>query len=64
MPVKIYEKGFSQEESDSSNLLLSLMKWIKDVMILKFVSLEKVLLQNKTFAISFSLILRIFELLN
>ena len=64
MPVKIYEKGFSQEESDSSNLLLSLMKWIKDVIILKFVSLEKVLLQNKTFAISFSLILRIFELLN
>ena len=64
MSVKIYEKGFSQEESDSSNLLLSLMKWIKDVIIRKFVSLEKVLLQNKTFAISFSLILRIFELLN
>ena len=39
--MKIYQKGFSQEESDSSNLLLSLMKRIEDVTILKFVSLEK-----------------------
>ena len=29
--VKIYQKGFSQEESDSSNLLLSLMKRFEDV---------------------------------
>ena len=43
--VKIYQKGFSQEESDSSNLLLSLMKRTEDVTILKFISLEKLLLQ-------------------
>ena len=39
--MKIYQKCFSQEESDSSNPLLSLMKRIKDVIILKFISLEK-----------------------
>ena len=33
--------GFSQEESDSSNLLLSLMKRTEDVIILKLISLEK-----------------------
>ena len=37
IPVKINQKGFSQEESDSSNLLLSLMKRIEDVIILKFI---------------------------
>ena len=63
IPVKIYQKGFSQEESDSSNLLLSLMKRIEDVIILKFISLEKLLLpNNKTCTISFSLIFRIYEL--
>ena len=53
----MYQKGFSQEESDSSNLLLSLMKQIEDVIILKFISLEKPLLaNNKTCTISFSLV--------
>ena len=62
--VKIYQKGFSQEESDSSNLLLSLMKRIEDVIILKFISLEKLLLpNNKTCTISFSLIFRISKLI-
>ena len=42
----MYQKGFSQEESDSSNLLLSLMKQIEDVIILKFISLEKPILPN------------------
>ena len=39
--VKIKQKGFSQEESDLSNLLLALMKQIEDVIILKSISLEK-----------------------
>ena len=61
--VKIYQKGFSQEESDSSNLLLSLMKEIEDVMILRFISLEKLWLpNNKTCTISYSFIFRISEL--
>ena len=52
----MHQKGFSQEESDSSNLLLSLMKQIEDVIILKFISLEKPILpNNKTWTISFSL---------
>ena len=63
--MKIYQKGFSQEESDSSNLLLSLMKQIEDVIILKFLPLEKLLLpNNKTCTISFSLIFRISELID
>ena len=45
--MKIYQKGFSQEESHSSNLLLSLMKRIEDVTILKFISLEKLLAAHK-----------------
>ena len=53
--VRIYQKGFSQEESDSSNLLLSLMKQIEDVIILKFIFLEKNLLpDNKACTILFS----------
>ena len=53
--MRIYQKGFSQEESDSSNLLLSLMKQIEDVIILKFIFLEKNLLpDNKAYAILFS----------
>ena len=47
---KIHKKDFSLEESDSSNLLLSLMKRIEDVIILKFASLEKNLLPNKRLA--------------
>ena len=48
------QKGFSQEESDSSNLLLSLMKRIEDVRILKFISLVKLLIpNNKTRTIIF-----------
>ena len=46
MAVNICLKGFSQEESDSSNLLLSLMKRTEGVIILKFISLEKLLLPN------------------
>ena len=58
--MKIYQNGFSQKESDSSNLLLSLMKPIDDAITLKFVSLEKLLLPNeKTCPISFSIIFRI-----
>ena len=38
--MKAYQKGCSQEESFSSNLLLSLMNRIEDVIILKFISLE------------------------
>ena len=64
--MKIYQKGFSQEESDSSNLsnfLLSLVKRIEDVIILKFISLQKLLLPNNTTCtISFSFIFRISEL--
>ena len=53
--MKMYQKGFSQGKSDSSNLLLSLMKRIEDVIILKFISLEKLLLpNNKTCTISVS----------
>ena len=62
--MKVYQKGFSQEESASSNLLLSLMKRIEDVTILKFISLEKLFLpDNKTCTISFSLMFRIPELI-
>ena len=46
IPVKIYQEVFFQEESDSSNLLVSLMKRIEDVIILKFISLEKLSLHN------------------
>ena len=42
----MYQKGFSQEKSDSSNLLLSLMKRIEDVLILRVISLVKLLLPN------------------
>ena len=60
--MKAYQKGFSQEESFSSNLLLSLMNRIEDVIILKFISLEKLFLpNNKTCTILFSLIFRISE---
>ena len=58
--MKICQKGFSQEEIDSSNILLSLMKQIEDVRILRFISLVKPLLpNNKTRTISFSLIFKI-----
>ena len=43
---EIYQKGFYQEESDSSNVLLSLMKRIENIIILKFISLEIPLLPN------------------
>ena len=43
--MKVYQKGFIQEESDSSNLWLSFMKSIEDVIILKFISLEKLYYQ-------------------
>ena len=60
----MYQKGFSQEKSDSSNLLLSLMKRIEDVTILKFIFLEKPLSpDNETYTISFSFIFRISELI-
>ena len=36
----MHQKGISQETSDSSNLLQSLMKRIEDVIILKFIPLE------------------------
>ena len=62
--MKAYQKGFSQEESFSSNLLLSLMNRIEDVIILKFIFLEKLFLpNNKTCTISFSPIFRISELI-
>ena len=62
--MKIGQKGFSQEESDSSNILLYLMKQIEDVMILRFISLVKPLLpNNKTRTISFSLIFKISRLI-
>ena len=62
--MKIYQKGFSQEESDSSNLLLFSMKQIEDVIILKFITLEKLLLpSSKTCTISLSLIFRVSELI-
>ena len=58
----MYQKGLSQEEKDSSNLLMSLMKRIEDKIILKFISLQKILLpSNKT--CTFSLIFRISELI-
>ena len=61
--MKIGQKGFSQEESDSSNILLYLMKQIEDVMILRFISLVKPLLpHNKTRTISFSHIFKISKL--
>ena len=62
--MKIYQKGFSQKQTDSSNLLLSFMKRIEGVIIPKFISLEKLLLpNNKTCTTSFSLIFRISELI-
>ena len=39
--AEICQKGFSQEESDSSNLLPSLINRIEDVIILRFISLVK-----------------------
>ena len=64
IPVKMHQKDISQETSDSSNLLLSLMKRIEDVIILKFISLEKLFLpNNKACTISISLIFRISELI-
>ena len=42
----MYQKGVSQAKSDSSNFLLSLMKLIDYVIILKFISLEKILSPN------------------
>ena len=60
----MFQKGFSQEESDSSNRSLSLMKQIEDVIILTFISLVKPLLpNNKTRITSFSLIFRISDLI-
>ena len=57
------QNGFSQDKSDSSNLLLSLMKRVGDVIILRFVSLVKPLLpNNKSQTISLSVIFRISEL--
>ena len=62
--MKAYQKVFSQEESFPSNLLLSLMNRTEDVIILKFISLEKLFLpNNKTCTTSFSLIFRISELI-
>ena len=52
--MKIYQKGFSQEESDSLNLLLSLMKRIEDEIILKLISLEKIYYQITRLAQSHS----------
>ena len=46
MLQKYVKKGSSQEESDSWNLLLSLINRIEDVIILRFISLVKPLLQN------------------
>ena len=64
IPVKICQKGFSQEKSDSPNLLLYLMKRIKDAIILKLISLEKLLLpNNKTWTNLISLLFRISELI-
>ena len=59
----LFQNGFSQDKSDSSNLLLSLMKRVGDVIILRFVSLVKPLLpNNKSQTISLSFIFRISEL--
>ena len=44
--MKICQKGFSQEENDSLNLLLSLMKPIEDVITLRLISLLKPILSN------------------
>ena len=40
--MNIRQKDFSQEESDSSNLLLSLMKRIDNILILRFKFLLKI----------------------
>ena len=50
----MHQKGFFHEESDSSNLLLSLMKRIQDVIIVKLISLEKLLSPNIKIAQSHS----------
>ena len=52
--MKVYQKGFSQEESASSNLLLSLMKRTEDVIILKFIPLENFYHQIRRLAQSHS----------
>ena len=62
--TKICQKCFSQEASNSSGLLLSSMKGIEDVIILRLISLGKPLLpSNNARIISFSLIFRISELI-
>ena len=60
--MKTCQKDFSQEKSDSSNLLLSIMKRTEDMIILKFIPLVKLLLtSDKTLTVSFSLNFRISE---
>ena len=61
---KYVKKVTLKKKIDSSNLFLSLMKRIGDVIIPEFISLVKLLLpDNKTWTISFSLIFRISELI-